>query len=353
LQQNGNTTPGNGGSYFVFYDESDDLSTIDHALYRYSATIPIQTSNASPKILNSTFENIAFDGISLSGSSAPTINGCTFNNLRDTYYYSENNFKFPFTTSLLSYPAETKDNIISGTTGRAIRISDETLTKDVTLIKRDFAGITNIPYVFHYYTVGTGAKLSVSPGVVCKITTNGYLNIYNGLIAKGGSTPDSTIVFTSDFDDFYGGDTYNNGDERPYYYGGVWRGINFLNQSIDENCILENCILKNASSNTSMGAITLDNASPTIKNCLFESNYNGIVSSGTSLPIITNCDFVGTNPTNGYGVWNTTSKLPPKTAGGTTTPGQKMQPTIRAVLENESQITLILHPGQPNWPNLF
>ena len=307
LQQNGNTTPGNGGSYFVFYDESDDLSTIDHALFRYSATIPIQTTNASPKILNSTFDNIAFDGISLSGSSAPTINGCTFNNLRDTYYYSENNFKFPFTTSLLSYPAEAKNNTISGTTGRAIRISDETLTRDVTLIKRDFAGITNIPYVFHWYTVGTGAKLSVNPGVVCKITTNGYLNIYNGLIAKGGSTPDSTIVFTSDYDDFYGGDTYNNGDERPYYYGGVWRGINFLNESIDENCILENCILKNASSNTSMGAITLANASPTIKNCLFESNYNGIVSSGTSLPKITNCDFVGTDSTNGYGVWNQTT----------------------------------------------
>lgn len=307
LQQNGNTTPGNGGGYFIFYDESDDLSTIDHALFRYSATIPIQTTNASPKILNSTFDNIAFDGISLSGTSAPTINGCTFNNLRETYYYSENNFKFPFTTSLLSYPAEAKNNIISGTTGRAIRISDETLTKDVTLIKRDFAGITNIPYVFHWYTVGTGAKLTVSPGVICKITSNGYLNIQNGLIAKGGNTPDSTIVFTSDYDDFYGGDTYNNGDERPYYYGGSWRGINFLNESIDDNCILENCILKFASSNTSMGAITIANASPSIKNCLFESNYNGIVSSGTSLPKIINCDFVGTNPTNGYGVWNTTS----------------------------------------------
>lgn len=307
LQQNGQTGLNNSGNYFIFYDESDDLSTVSYALFRYSAAIPIQTTNASPKILNSTFDNIAFDGISLSGSSAPSINGCTFNNLRDTYYYSENNFKFPFTTSLLSYPAETKNNTISGTTGRAIRISDETLTKDVTLIKRDFAGITNIPYVFHRYTVGNGAKLTVNPGIVCKVTTNGYLDIKNGLIAKGGSTPDSTIVFTSDSDDFYGGDTYKNGDEKPYYYGGVWRGINFINESIDENCILENCILKFASSNTSMGAITLDNASPKIRNCLFENNHNGIVSNGTSLPKITNCDFVGTNPTSGYGVWNTAS----------------------------------------------
>ena len=38
LQQNGSTTPGNGGGYFVFYDESNDLSKIDHAIFRYSST---------------------------------------------------------------------------------------------------------------------------------------------------------------------------------------------------------------------------------------------------------------------------------------------------------------------------
>ncbi|MDP2336786.1 MAG: dockerin type I domain-containing protein, partial [Bacteroidota bacterium] len=136
-------------------------------------------------------------------------------------------------------------------------------------------------------------------------------------IAKGGSTVDSTIVFTSDRDDFYGGDTYNDGDaNQPNTY--YWRGINFLNESIDESCILENCIIKNASDyyydpNYSgynpyrYGAITLDNASPTIKGCLFDNNYYGMISRNTSLPKITNCDFVGTNPTYGYGIWNMTS----------------------------------------------
>jgi hypothetical protein len=54
-------------------------------------------------------------------------------------------------------------------------------------------------------------------------------------------------------------------------------------------------------------AVNLDNASPTIKNCLFESNYYGILARNTSLPKITNCDFVGTDPTYGYGVWNQTA----------------------------------------------
>lgn len=305
IQQNGNTSPGNGGSYFVFYDEANDLSTIDHALFRYSATIPVQTNNASPIIQNTTFENIAFEGVSLVGSSTPKINNCTFNNI-----------SFPFRTSLVTYPAETTGNTILGTTGRAIRITDETLTQNVTLLKRPFADKTNIPYVFQNYTVGSGAKLTINPGVICKFGQGGYLSVYNGLIAKGGSTTDSTIVFTADRDDFYGGDTYNDGDTN-LPSNAYWSGIYFYNESIDENCILENCILKNSSYNyypyydwgaaSCRGAITLDNASPTIKSCLFESDYFGMISRNTSLPKITNCDFVGTDPTYGYGVWNQTS----------------------------------------------
>lgn len=307
MQQNGATTPGNGGNYFVFYDESDDASTIEHAIFRYSATIPVQTNNASPKILNTTFRNIAFEGITLAGSSTPTINNCTFDNIT-----------FPFRTSLVTYPAETTGNTITGNTGRAVRVVNETLTQNATLVKRDFGGITNIPYVFQNYTVGTAAVLTIKPGVVCKFMSDGYINVYNGLIAKGGSTTDSTIVFTADRDDFYGGDTYGDGDANLPTTD-YWNGIYFYNEAIDANCILENCIFKNGTYwyypypgwegywPSNRGAVTMNNASPTIKSCLFESNYFGIISFNTSLPTITNCDFVGTDPTYGYGVWNQTS----------------------------------------------
>lgn len=304
-QQNGNLNPGNNGTYFVFYDEADDLSKIEYALFRYSGTIPVQTNNASPKILNSTFQNLAYEGVSLAGSSKPSINNCTFNNVT-----------FPFRTSLVTYPAETTGNTISGTTGRAIRITDETLTQNATLSKRAFADKTNIPYVFGNYTVGSGAILTINPGVVCKFLSSGYLSVYNGLIAKGGSTTDSTIVFTADRDDFYGGDTYGDGDAN-LPSSNYWRSIFFNNEAIDENCILENCIIKNASDiyccpeyagydANRYGAIALDNASPTIKNCLFESNYYAITSRNTSLPKITNCDFVNTGP-YGYAIMNLTS----------------------------------------------
>lgn len=301
-QQNGTGSLSNNGNYFIFYDESNDLSTLNHALFRYSYRIPVQLTNASPVVKNSTFENSSYEGVYLSGSSTPVIDSCTFNNV-----------PYPFTTSLVTYPSSTKGIVISGTTGRAIRVTNETLTKDVVLTKKNMAGITNIPYVFQNYTVGTGAKLTISPGVICKFMQNGYLNIYNGLIAKGGSTTDSTVVFTADRDDFYGGDTYADGDAN-LPGNAYWSGIYFYNEAIDENCWLENCILKNGSyyyyygyPTYNRGAITLDNASPTIKNCLFKDDYFGIIAFNTSLPKINNCDFVGTDPTYGYGIWNPTA----------------------------------------------
>ena len=314
-QQNGNTTPGNGGNYFVFYDASNDLSTIDHALFRYSASYPVQMTNASPKILNTTFENIAYPGISLSASSTPSVNGCTFHNVQ-----------FPFETSLVTYPASTTGNIISGTTGKAIRITPETLNRDVTLIRRDFGGIENIPYVFQNYTVGTNAILTISPGVVCKFMQNGYLNIHNGLVASGGGTLDSTIVFTSDLDDYYGGDTYGDGSANQAGKD-YWDGIYFFNESIDDDCILKNCILKNGSyyddyqPTVNRGAITLNNASPTLVNCLFKDDSHGIVSFNISLPKITNCDFIDMYHgfdffDHGYAVWNQSSANTTITAEG-------------------------------------
>jgi hypothetical protein len=294
-QQNGQATTNTNGGYFVFYDASNDSSVIDHAIFRYSTTTSVQLNNASPTIQNSRFENSSQIGISLVGNSAPAIDNCTFNNIA-----------YPFNTSLLTYPKSTIGNTISGTTGRGIRVNDETLTQDATLKKRSFAGIANIPYIFRNYSVGTSAKLTIEPGVISKFNDYGYINVSNGISAIGGSTPDSTIVFTSDRDDFYGGDTYSNEDANtPWNYS--WQGIYLYNEAIDENCVFKNCIFKYASYPDSRGAITLDNASPTIQNCRFEKGYHGIISNNASLPIISNCDFREVDPNYGYAIWNKTS----------------------------------------------
>ncbi|MGQ1784062.1 T9SS type A sorting domain-containing protein [Saccharicrinis sp. GN24d3] len=296
LEGNGLGTQYERGSHIYYYDGSDDNSTINYAIFRYSEDIPIKCYNASPTIQNTRFEQFNRSGILLSGLSSPTVNNNVFNNIA-----------YPLSTSLASFPAVHSGNVISGTTGRGIRIVDETQTQDVTVSKQSFAGINNIPYIMGTYTIGTGSIVTLDPGVVFKFVQYGSLRVYKGLIALG--TAGEKVVFTANTDDFYGGDTYNDGDAslpgRTHWYG-----IYFYNEAIDAECIMEHCVIKNATysaGGNSWGAITCDNSSPTVTDCLFDSNFYAVVSRNTSQPSISNCDFINFDPNNGLSVYNITS----------------------------------------------
>ncbi len=304
-EQNGSVSVTNQGCRIIFRDQSDDNSSIDHAIFRYSRYYGISTTDASPLITHSIFYKNENYALGLSGSSAPAIRFCTFEDV-----------PFPLSVSILAFPSAESDNLLIGTTGRGVLVKDnETLTQNATLGKRNFAGIANIPYIFNRYTIGTSAVLTISPGVVCKFMQNGYLTVRNGLIADGGSTPDSIIVFTSDRDDFYGGDTYGDGDALTAT-DHWWRGIYFPGESIDASCLMDNCVIKNASYHYSdnvhsynRAGITLDNASPTIHNCLFTDDFWGILVRNTSVPDIDRCDFSGCDPAHGYAIWNETGTV--------------------------------------------
>lgn len=283
--QNGSATSPDGSSWnarkwVIFNDVSDDLSFIDNTIFKYGA-MGISTLSASPIIKNTRFENLYY-GVDMSGVSTPKIDNCVFNNL---WYY-------PMQISLVSYPASSSGNLITGSTYKVIKVRDEVLTQDVMLPKRDFGGKKNIPYLFQNYTIGTGASLTISPGVICKFTRepgNSYfgMNVNKGLNAIGGSTPDSTIVFTSILDDFYGGDSNSDSTAtKPDINNGQWRGISFKDQSLDPLCKMKNCIVRFAE----MGA-DIYNASPTFVNCNFNNNVYGAAAWGSSNPSFANCDF--------------------------------------------------------------
>ncbi|MDR1738816.1 MAG: T9SS type A sorting domain-containing protein [Candidatus Symbiothrix sp.] len=295
-EQNGNgsiTT----GSYFDFLDNSSDASAIDNAVFRYSQSYSVRLTGASPSISNSRFENINYAAVLLAGISAPSLTNNVFDNA-----------KYALQTSITAYPSVESGNIIKGTTPRAIRITNETLAQDATLSKRNFAGIDDIPYLFDNYTVGTSARLTIDAGVICKFESGGYIDVKNGLTAIGGDSPDSVIVFTSYRDDFYGGDTYNDGDaSQPA--PGQWQYIRFSNEAIDADCQLKNCILRYGGYGINNGAIIIADASPTIENCrIYGYYYNGIYSSGVSFPSISRCDFTNSQGgSNCYAIKNATS----------------------------------------------
>ncbi len=284
-----NPTISNNKYGIDFADISNDTSMINHAIFRYSHG-GINLAQASPTIKNSTFDNCNY-GVILRGVSEPGVDTCTFSDLTYT----------PIILSLVSYPVTSEENVISGSTYRAIGVLSEELVQDVTLEKKDFAGIENIPYYFSGdYSIGTSVVLTVNPGLVLKFNQRAQLEVYRGLIAEGGATPDSIIVFTDYRDDFYGGDT--NADSvatTPSIYN--WAGIYFDNQSLDASCILDHCVVRYAGYYSNEAAITTDAANPTITNSAIIMNKNGIRTTGASNPLINYCDIYDNTD---YGVNN-------------------------------------------------
>jgi len=203
-QQNGTaTSPTTYGTRINFNDVSNDGSLVNYAMFRYEEW-PIYLYSASPTIANCTFyENNT--GISNSGVCSPNI----INNSFEDLSYAA------LSISLVSYPASTAGNSLSGSTYKGVAVNSETLTQDVTLPVRSFAGIGNAPYMFNSYTIGTGVTLTVDPGVICKFKSSTSMTVNNGLIAEGLPSSSGNIVFTSITDDFYGGDT--NADAATAY----------------------------------------------------------------------------------------------------------------------------------------
>lgn len=269
----------NLATWITFENVSNDTSVIDNAIFKY-AIQAIDLRSASPTISNTHIIKTDY-GIVHSGVSKPKILNNTFTDLKYT----------PLKISLVAYPEITSGNIVEGSTWTGIEVNDETLTQDVRLPKRDFGGVTNIPYVFGNYKIGTSAGLKINPGVVLKFKDNARLTVERLLQANGGSTPDSTIKFTSIYDDFYGGDT-NKDSIATNTSNHKWYGLHFVNEAIDDSCFLDNVVIAHT---RNYGAVTSTSSSPKLTNLVINDAYDGLQANAASNPSITHSDFLNIN----------------------------------------------------------
>jgi parallel beta-helix repeat protein len=287
------TEPASGDWWSIkFLDTSDDgVCILDHCVvnyggHRYQERGGVELSNAAPTISNCSFHGNTY-GIECGGVSDPSITNSDFTGSQYTPVYM----------SLMSNPTFS-GNTFSNNGYKALGIIGEELAADATLIKRSVGGIANIPYVLiqQNLTVGSGAILTIEPGIVIKLRQDRSIIVKKALKACGGSTPDSLIVFTSDVDDFYGGDTNNDGDSTtpsPGFWGS-WHSIKYESTSFDPLDTLKNCVIRyGGDSWDGYGALETNSASPTIIDCRICENRNGIYAKGASNPTINHCDIYG------------------------------------------------------------
>ena len=185
------------------------------------------------------------------------------------------------------------------------------LTQDTTLQAKDS------PFrLFGAVTVPAGITLTIEPGVVIKANLNGILSINGTLIISGAS--EKKVVFTSEKDDYYVGDTNGDGTTTSPAIGD-WPWI-ILNAG-SQNSTINNALVRYGGyywllgkndgeirvedsavdiSNTTIDygmniGIHLVNAGASnITNCLIEHQASGIVINGGA-PTISNCQIKNNN----------------------------------------------------------
>ncbi len=163
-------------------------------------------------------------------------------------------------------------------------------------ITKDSTWSSGVFWIKNDIAVNTGFKLTVKPGVIVKLAIGARLTVNGSINANG--TPDSLVVFTSERDDSYGGDT--NGDSSVTgpargNWDMVWLYINQNNTSV-----LNNCIFKWGGS-SSNGNIRVDGTSPIIESIYStqSSNYGLYLINGAN-STVSNSTF-GSNST--YGIY--------------------------------------------------
>jgi parallel beta-helix repeat protein len=264
------TSPALGNWASVYFDEvSDDATAIlDHCELRYGYNSTnygmVRCNSASPTISNSRFEYASY-ALSTRGDSSPTFDDCIVDEMSVA----------PVLMSLTSDPQFSGNQFLAGNAYNALGIIGETLAQDARIKAQDVGQVARIPYLLQgSLTAGFSSILRIDPGVIIKSSYYYYnITIQRGLIAEGGSSPDSLIVFTSATDDFYGGDTNNDGDATAPD-AVRWGRIIIQNEAIDDSTRISNAVFRYGYNSSSLATLEINSANPEIDNCVFA--YNGI-----------------------------------------------------------------------------
>jgi RHS repeat-associated protein len=321
---------GGSGSYGSIY-LNGGAPSISNSIISYSSNHGLYVSGASPILMNNTFMSNGNSGVYATNLANPVIqNNLIYSNTQ----YGVNNASTGVTIDATnnwwgsatgpthsSNPGGTGDRVSNGINFTPWLTSPAqptptpyptpTPTPAVNYVGGTISTHTtwtaaNSPYVVNNnVTVNNGVILTIQPGVVVKFQSSRSLTV-NGVLAASG-TAANQIVFTSDKDDTYAGDTNGDGAAtRPA--AGAWGGI-VLNASASASN-LANVLVRFAGTGVQVSgsAPTLNSVTvmygsgsgisvtsagaPAIQNCILRDNGGAGISLSGSSPLIQGNVFV-------------------------------------------------------------
>ena len=240
----------------------------------------LRFTNSGQSMSNSIITSTSGAAVSIEGNSTPVFTNCQF----------DSSTNVPVQLSLVSEPAFNNVQFL-GNTYTALGLIAESIAQDVLWKIRAVSGRNNMPYLLQStMTIGLGAALSMQPGVIVKSTGGGSLVVQRAIQCEGRT--DSLVVFTSYRDDFYGGDTNNDGGLTAPA-AGDWSYVTIEGTAIDPQVRFRNTAFRYGGSGTTQGALRCVNSSPSVDSCLFAFNAVGITVEGASNPVVRGSSLFG------------------------------------------------------------
>ena len=227
-----------------------------------SAALGIYVSAGSAEIKNNTIQSNTI-GMRIESGNTSSITNNTFTSNTGAAIYS-----------ISSYPT------FSGNTATSNGYNGILITGSQN---SNYNFSSNLVYVIDAtYTVLSGKELTLDSGTIIKFKdTNASISSSGKITANGANS--SNVIFTSLYDDNYGGDTSNNGSTTPQ--AGDWRRVVLSGNGAASSTL--NYILVKYGGSGGLGAINAINTSITIQNSIFDNNYSrGIWLENSPLTVI-------------------------------------------------------------------
>jgi hypothetical protein len=272
----------------LFYDQTiDGSSGLANCLIRYGgygADQAVFIQDAEPTISNCMFYRnhnshfrVHFETSTLS------VTGCTFRDHDAAAVYLH-----PGAVEAVVKPAAGNTFVQNGSDAyNVIKVHDGVITESTTWPVPP-TGFTYLMENGHDIVVegAGGPVLNLLPGTVIKQRGHTFWRV--GQYNPGALSADS-VTFTSAQDDTVGDAL---GDGATGVSHGQWQHILFYDQTIDGSSGLTNCLIRYGGYGTDQ-AVFIQDAEPTISNCLFDRNHNSHlrIHFETSTLSVTDCTF--------------------------------------------------------------